>query len=94
MRIRVRVYGGRICNFNACFGFFLFCFVLETVYHSNSVLSALSSTWSSKPPLAIKYRLDAAALEGAGGGKSLGSTLERLLAWEKKLYEEVKVIFY
>jgi hypothetical protein len=25
-------------------------------------------------------------------GKSHGSTLERLLAWEKKLYEEVKVI--
>jgi hypothetical protein len=25
-------------------------------------------------------------------GKSHGSTLERLLAWEKKLYQEVKVI--
>lgn len=68
-------------------------FFVETVYHSNSVMSALSSTWSSKPPLAIKYRLDAAALEDSGGGKSHSSTLERLLAWEKKLYEEVKVIF-
>ncbi|RWW05577.1 hypothetical protein GW17_00031138, partial [Ensete ventricosum] len=63
----------------------------ETVYHSNSVLSALSSSWTSKPPLAIRYRLDTAALEESGGGKSNGSTLERLLAWEKKLYEEVKV---
>uniref|UniRef100_A0ACD5U4R0 Uncharacterized protein n=1 Tax=Avena sativa TaxID=4498 RepID=A0ACD5U4R0_AVESA len=63
----------------------------KTVYHSNSVLSALSSTWSSKPPLAVRYKLDANALEvGSMEGKSHGSTLERLLAWEKKLYEEVK----
>nr|XP_029119983.1 nitrate regulatory gene2 protein isoform X2 [Elaeis guineensis] len=62
----------------------------KTVYHSNSVLSALSSSWTSKPPLAIKYRLDTGMLEDSGGGKSHGSTLERLLAWEKKLYEEVK----
>ena len=68
----------------------------ETVYHSSSVLSALSSSWTSKPPLAIRYSLDPVALEESGGGKSNGSTLERLLAWEKKLYEEVKVscIFY
>ncbi|XP_008813601.2 protein ROLLING AND ERECT LEAF 2-like [Phoenix dactylifera] len=62
----------------------------KTVYHSNSVLSALSSSWTSKPPLAIKYRLDTGVLDDSGGGKSHGSTLERLLAWEKKLYEEVK----
>uniref|UniRef100_A0ACD5TMH2 Uncharacterized protein n=1 Tax=Avena sativa TaxID=4498 RepID=A0ACD5TMH2_AVESA len=63
----------------------------KTVYHSNSVLSALSSTWTSKPPLAVRYKLDANALEvGSMEGKSHGSTLERLLAWEKKLYEEVK----
>ncbi|KAG0451659.1 hypothetical protein HPP92_026112 [Vanilla planifolia] len=62
----------------------------KTVYHSNSVLSALSSSWSSKPPLAIKYRFDAAALAESCGEKSHVSTLERLLAWEKKLYEEVK----
>ncbi|KAJ1296233.1 hypothetical protein BS78_01G284200 [Paspalum vaginatum] len=63
----------------------------KTVYHSNSVLSALSSTWTSKPPLAVRYKLDANALEMASTeGKSHGSTLERLLAWEKKLYEEVK----
>lgn len=63
------------------------------MYHSNSVLSALSSSWTSKPPLAIRYRLDTAALEESGGRKSHGSTLERLLAWEKKLYQEVKVIY-
>lgn len=62
----------------------------KTVYHSSSVLSTLSSTWSSKPPLAVKYRLDAAVLNEPGGPKSLCSTFERLLAWEKKLYEEVK----
>ncbi|KAK6918657.1 protein of unknown function DUF632 [Dillenia turbinata] len=62
----------------------------KTVYHSSSVLNNLSSSWTSKPPLAVKYRLDAAALEEPGGHKSLCSTLERLLAWEKKLYEEVK----
>nr|XP_040260497.1 protein ROLLING AND ERECT LEAF 2 [Aegilops tauschii subsp. strangulata] len=63
----------------------------KTVYHSNSVLSALASTWTSKPPLAVRYKLDTNSLEmGSMEGKSHGSTLERLLAWEKKLYEEVK----
>ena len=65
----------------------------ETVYHSNSVLSALSSTWTSKPPLAVRYKLDTNALEmESTEGKSHGSTLERLLAWDKNLYKEVKVI--
>ncbi|KAJ1415406.1 hypothetical protein SESBI_18097 [Sesbania bispinosa] len=62
----------------------------KTVYHSSSLLSSLSSTWTSKPPLAVKYRLDAGSLEGPGGPKSLCFTLDRLLAWEKKLYQEVK----
>jgi hypothetical protein len=59
------------------------------------VLSALSSTWLSKPPLSVRYKLDTNALEtGSMEGKSHGSTLEQLLAWEKKLYEEVKVILF
>ncbi|GMN56411.1 hypothetical protein TIFTF001_025514 [Ficus carica] len=62
----------------------------KTVYHSSSVLSTLSSSWTSKPPLAVKYRLDAGSLDKPGGLKSLCSTLDRLLAWEKKLYQEVK----
>ncbi|KAF0928744.1 hypothetical protein E2562_006163 [Oryza meyeriana var. granulata] len=63
----------------------------KTVYHSNSLLSSLSSTWTSKPPLAVRYKLDTNALEMESmEGKSHGSTLERLLAWEKKLYQEVK----
>ncbi|MFQ6635991.1 hypothetical protein Gotur_013705 [Gossypium turneri] len=62
----------------------------KTVYHSSSMLSNLSSSWTSKPPLAVKYRLDSAALNEEGRSKSLCSTLDRLLAWEKKLYEEVK----
>ncbi|MQL80534.1 hypothetical protein Taro_012961 [Colocasia esculenta] len=67
----------------------------KTVYHSNSVLSNLSASWTSKPPLAIRYRLDTAALQGPaaagdGGKGSHCSALERLLTWEKKLYKEVK----
>lgn len=65
--------------------------ITETVYHSSSMFSNLSSSWTSKPPLAVKYRLDATALNEPGGSKSLCSTLDRLLAWEKKLFEEVKV---
>ncbi|RDY11365.1 Nitrate regulatory gene2 protein, partial [Mucuna pruriens] len=62
----------------------------KTLYHSNSILNNLSSSWTSRPPLVVKYRLDAGSLDGPGGSKSLCSTLERLLAWEKKLYQEVK----
>ncbi|KAL0309100.1 UNVERIFIED_CONTAM: Nitrate regulatoryprotein [Sesamum radiatum] len=62
----------------------------KTVYHSSGVLSNLSSSWTSKPPLAVKYRFDPSSIEQSGGPKSLCSTLERLLAWEKKLYQEVK----
>ncbi|KAI3953775.1 hypothetical protein MKW98_017599 [Papaver atlanticum] len=64
--------------------------VAETVYHSNSLLTNLSSSWTSKPPLEIKYLLDTCALVEQGP-KSHFSTLERLLAWEKKLYQEVKL---
>ena len=71
-----------------------FCLITaETVYHSSSVLSNLSSSWTSKPPLAVKYRLDTGSLIEPGGPRSLCSTVERLLAWEKKLYDEVKVSF-
>ncbi|CAN6828961.1 unnamed protein product [Brassica oleracea] len=62
----------------------------KTVIHSSSLLSTLSSTWTSKPPLAVKYRLDTTALDQPNSVKSLCSTLDRLLAWEKKLYEEIK----
>lgn len=63
----------------------------ETVYHSSGVFSNLSSSWTSKPPLAVKYRFEPGTIDVPDGPKSLCSTLERLLAWEKKLYEEVKV---
>lgn len=61
----------------------------KTVYHSSGVFSTISSTWSSKPPLAVKYRFEPSSID-EGGHRSLCSTLERLLAWEKKLYQEVK----
>ncbi|KAA8520441.1 hypothetical protein F0562_014697 [Nyssa sinensis] len=63
----------------------------KTVYHSSGVFSNLSSSWTSKPPLAVKYRFEPGSMDEPGGPKSLCSTLERLLAWEKKLYQEVKV---
>ncbi|KAI3796623.1 hypothetical protein L1987_39301 [Smallanthus sonchifolius] len=62
----------------------------KTVYHSSGVLSNLSSSWTSKPPLAIKYRFEPGSIGEPGGSKSLCSTLDRLLAWEMKLYQEVK----
>ncbi|XP_057805492.1 nitrate regulatory gene2 protein-like [Salvia miltiorrhiza] len=62
----------------------------KRVYHSSGVLSNLSSSWTSKPPLTVKYRFEPSSVELSGGTKSLCSTLERLLAWEKKLYQEVK----
>ncbi|KAI3731946.1 hypothetical protein L1987_63139 [Smallanthus sonchifolius] len=62
----------------------------KTVYHSNGVLSNLSSSWTSKPPLAVKYRFEPGSIGEPGESKSLCSTLERLLAWEMKLYQEVK----
>ncbi|XP_009624469.1 nitrate regulatory gene2 protein [Nicotiana tomentosiformis] len=62
----------------------------KTVYHSSGVFSTISSSWSSKPPLAVKYRFEPSSIDEPGSQKSLCSTLERLLAWEKKLYQEVK----
>ncbi|CAL5331284.1 unnamed protein product [Camellia sinensis] len=62
----------------------------KTVYHSSGVFSNLSSSWTSKPPLAVKYQFEPGSIDEPGGPKSLCSTLERLLAWEKKLYQEVK----
>ncbi|CAL0329502.1 unnamed protein product [Lupinus luteus] len=67
-----------------------FTHLRKTVYHSSSLLSSLSSTWTSKPPLAVKYRFNTGSLHGPAGPKSLSSTLECLFAWEKKLYKDVK----
>ncbi|GLT51559.1 hypothetical protein SLA2020_249610 [Shorea laevis] len=61
----------------------------KTVYHSSSVFSNLSSRWTSKPPLALKYGLDTAAVDETRGSKSLCSTLYELLAWENKRCGEV-----
>ncbi|KAK6142992.1 hypothetical protein DH2020_023340 [Rehmannia glutinosa] len=38
----------------------------------------------------LRSKVRAGSIEQSGGPKSLCSTLERLLAWEKKLYQEVK----
>lgn len=70
----------------------LYIFLIETVYHSSGVFSNLSSSWTSKPPLAVKYKFEPGSIDEPTGSKSLCSTLERLLAWEKKLYQEIKVL--
>ncbi|EPS64716.1 hypothetical protein M569_10064 [Genlisea aurea] len=62
----------------------------KRIYHSTGMLSNLSSTWTSKPPLTVKYQLEPHSIDPSGGDKSLCSTMDRLLAWEKKLYQEVK----
>lgn len=62
----------------------------KNLYHSPNVFNALSWTWSSKPPLAIRYSLEPGKMSSSSKHGSHCSTLERLLAWEKKLYEEVK----
>ncbi|CAN8310784.1 unnamed protein product [Cochlearia groenlandica] len=62
----------------------------KTVYHSSNLFRNFSASWTSKPPLAVKYMLDPSTLNEQGGLNSLCSTLDRLLAWEKKLYEDVK----
>ncbi|XP_047315003.1 nitrate regulatory gene2 protein-like [Impatiens glandulifera] len=62
----------------------------KTVYHSSGMFSNLSSRWTSKPPLGIKYKFEPGSIHESVGNKSLCSTLERLLAWEKKLYQEIK----
>ncbi|WJZ97493.1 hypothetical protein VitviT2T_016094 [Vitis vinifera] len=56
----------------------------KTMYHSSGVLSNLSSTWTSKSPLAVKYQLEVGSLHKPGCPKSLSSTLDWLFAWEKR----------
>lgn len=59
-------------------------------YRSAKVFSALSWSWSLKSPLVCK---DTVGLLNTGEPYSQGShcaTLERLCAWEKKLYEKVR----
>ncbi|XP_051132981.1 nitrate regulatory gene2 protein-like [Andrographis paniculata] len=62
----------------------------KTILHSNGILNSLTSTWTSKPPLTVKYRLEMSSIEQCGGPRGLCSSLDRLLAWETKLYQEVK----
>lgn len=62
----------------------------KNLYHSSNVFNTLSWTWTSKPPLAIRYSLEPSKISSSSKHGSHCSTLESLLAWEKKLYEEVK----
>lgn len=62
----------------------------KNLYHSSNVFNSLPWTWASKPPLAIRYTLEPSIFDTSGTHGSHCSTLERLLAWEKKLYQEVR----
>ncbi|KAH9300287.1 hypothetical protein KI387_011870, partial [Taxus chinensis] len=62
----------------------------KNLYHSSNVFNSLPWTWSSRPPLAIRYTLEPSIFDTSGTHGSHCSTLERLLAWEKKLYQEVR----
>lgn len=59
-------------------------------YQSAKVFSALSWSWSSKSPLAGRDSIEFQSIEESGRRGSHCSTLEKLHAGEKKLYEEVR----
>lgn len=75
--------------------------MLETqmVYHhlgfldlkdSSKVFNAITSHWSRKTSLAMRDAYEDTDIAECGMHGSHASTLERLYAWEKKLYDEVK----
>lgn len=59
-------------------------------YNSARVFSTFNWTWS-RNPLLTKEELES-NLDESGRNASHALTLERLLAWEKKLFEEVKAV--
>lgn len=58
-------------------------------FHSARVFSAFSWNWS-RSPLSARDTGETADETGVNGSHAL--TLERLLAWEKKLYDEIKLV--
>ncbi|KAH7295040.1 hypothetical protein KP509_27G029900 [Ceratopteris richardii] len=63
-----------------------------TTHRSARVFSVLSWNWSRSPVRRSGGELESQQKDSDSGKKSHALTLERLLAWEKKLVEEVKVV--
>lgn len=70
----------------------VYILITGAVHHPDGIRSDLSSCWTSKPWLPVRYEFGPNSLERSGSSKSLCSTLERLLAWENNLYQGVKVV--
>lgn len=64
------------------------------VYSYGFYLSPASWTWGSSPKSQAFGSFLGDQVVGNKGGDSHSSTIEKLYAWEKKLYEEVKVEIY
>ncbi|KAJ3680574.1 hypothetical protein LUZ60_016852 [Juncus effusus] len=58
---------------------------------SKGLLRMFLSRSRSRKLQDVQYQLEATGIQGSEGQKSHSSTLEKLLAFEKKLYEEVKM---
>lgn len=64
------------------------------VYNYGFSLSPTLWTWGSSPKFDTFGSCLREQVVGNNGGVGHSSTIERLYAWEKKLYEEVKVEIY
>lgn len=64
------------------------------VYNYGFSLSPTLWTWGSSPKSHAFGSCLRDQVVGNNGGGSHSSTIEKLYAWEKKLYEEVKVEIY
>lgn len=71
--------------------FICYVFVIGKVNGYGKNLSPLFGSWSSTPKLNVFGCNDMGSVGGRLSGGSHCSTVERLYAWEKKLYQEVKV---
>mgnify|MGYP000338367420 FL=1 len=59
---------------------------------SSKVFNAITSHWSRKTSVAVRDAFYDSDSPECGMLGSQASTLERIYAWERKLYEEVKVL--
>jgi hypothetical protein len=62
-----------------------------TLTEHSKVFNAITAHWSRKTSVALKDTYKDSDVADCGMSGSHAATLERLCAWEGKLYEEVKV---
>lgn len=63
------------------------------VHFSNGLLKVLPSRSRSRKLQDMRRRLETAGIQGTAEQRDHAYTLEKLLAWEKKLYKEIKVLY-